>query len=170
MTQEAFGQAYWRGFVRTVRLLRSRGAPLHDAEDLAQAAWLQGCQKIDQLRDQSMIVSWVNAIAVNYHRRGVRREARYQVLTDLCGHRGIDLAPIETAKILEFCCPGDRILFEHQLSGLTAQEIAKHESVSPGAVRIRLFRACREVRARLADRAAGLRQSTGKATASSVPA
>ena len=73
MTQQAFGQAYWQGFAKTVRLLRSRGATLHDAEDLAQAAWLQGWQKIDQLRDHGMIVSWVNTIALNYHRRGIRR-------------------------------------------------------------------------------------------------
>jgi RNA polymerase sigma-70 factor, ECF subfamily len=150
MTQEAFGHAYWRGFVKTVRLLRSRGASLHDAEDLAQAAWLQGWRKIDQLRDQEMIVGWVNAIAVNYHRRGIRRESRYQILTDLCGQTGMDLARLETEKILECCRPADRILFEHQLGGLTTAEIAKRQRVSTTAIRIRLFRARRAVRARLA--------------------
>src|ERR1700689_3952461 len=100
MTQEGYGQAYQQGFGRTVRILRSRGASMHHAEDVAQSAWLQGWQKLDQLRDEGMIVSWVNAIAVNYHRRGSRHEARYQALTDLCGQVGMDLAPIETAKIL----------------------------------------------------------------------
>jgi RNA polymerase sigma-70 factor, ECF subfamily len=132
---------------------------MDSAEDVAQAAWLQGWQKLDQLRDEGMIVSWVNAIAINFHRRGCRREARYQALPDLCGHVGIDLAPLDTAKILKFCRPGDRILFEHQLGGLTTKEIAKKQGVSTTAIRIRLLRARRAVRARVEDRAVELRKS-----------
>ena len=162
MTQEGYGQAYRKGFVRTVRLLRSRGASMDYAEDMAQTAWLQGWKKLDQLRDEGMIVSWVNAIAINYHRRGLRTQARYQALTDLCGHIGIDLAPLDTAKILKFCRPGDRILFEHQLGGLTTQEITPpNHGVSTTAIRIRLLRARRAVRARLEDRAVQLRQRLG---------
>ncbi len=159
MTQEAFGQAYGQGHVKTVRFLRSRGASLHDAEDLAQAAWLQGWRKIDQLREEATIVSWVNAIAVNFHRRESRREARYQALTDPCGHIGMNLTSLDTEKILQFCRPGDRILFEHQLGGLTTAEIAQQQRVSNTAIRIRLLRARRAVRARLADRAVKLRLS-----------
>jgi DNA-directed RNA polymerase specialized sigma24 family protein len=160
MSPEGYGQAYRQGFVRTVRLLRSRGASVDHAEDVAQTAWLQGWQKLNQLRDEGMIVSWVNAIAINFHRRGCRREARYQALPDLCGHVGIDLAPLDTAKILKFCRPGDRILFEDQLGGLTTQEIAKQQGVSTTAIRIRLLRARRAVRARVEDRAVELRRST----------
>jgi len=159
MTQEGYGQAYRQGFVRTVRLLRSRGASMDYAEDMAQTAWLQGWKKLDQLRDEGMIVSWVNAIAINYHRRGCQREARYQALTDLCGHIGIDLAPLDAAKILKFCRPGDRVLFEHQLGGLTTQEIATKQGVSTTAIRIRLLRARRAVRASVEDRAVQLRRS-----------
>jgi RNA polymerase sigma-70 factor (ECF subfamily) len=159
MTQEGFGQAYRKGFVRTVRLLLSRGSSKETAEDLAQAAWLQGWRKIDQLRDEGMIVSWVNAIAINYHRRGAQRESRYQALTDLCGHIGIDVAPLDAAKILKFCRPGDRILFEHQLGGLSTKEIAEEQRASTTAIRIRLLRARRAVRARLEDRTVKLRQS-----------
>ncbi len=159
MTQDEFGEAYWQGFAPTIRLLRSRGASTHDAEDLAQAAWLQGWQKIDQLRDKAAVRSWINVIAVNYYRRGIRREARYQALPDLCGHSGIDLAPLDTARILNLCRPGDRLLFEHQLGGLTAEEIAKQHCVSATAIRIRLLRARRAVRARLEDRAVKLRRS-----------
>ena len=152
MTQERYGQAYRQGFVRTVRFLRARGASYNDAEDVAQTAWLQGWQKLDQLRDERTVVSWVNTIAINYHRRGVQREARYQPLLDVCGRVEIDLAPLDTAKILNFCRPGDRILFEHQLGGLTTEEIAKKHRVSTTAIRIRLLRARRSVRALLEDR------------------
>jgi DNA-directed RNA polymerase specialized sigma24 family protein len=159
MTQDSYGQAYRQGFIRTVRLLRSRGATMDNAEDAAQAAWLQGWQKLDQLRDERMILSWVNTIALNWHRHSMRREARYQVLPDLCGHAGIDLAPIDAAKILRICRPADRILFEHQLGGLTTNEIAEKHRVSTTAIRIRLLRARRAVRAHVEDRAAGLRES-----------
>jgi DNA-directed RNA polymerase specialized sigma24 family protein len=158
MTQETYGQAYQEGFVRTVRILRARGAAMHTAEDLAQAAWLQGWQKLDQLRDEGMIVSWVIAIAINYQRRGSRIEARYQDLPELCGCVGIDLVALDAAKVLKFCPPGDRALFEQQLGGLTTKEIAKKQGVSATAIRIRLCRARRAVRTRMKDRAAELRE------------
>jgi DNA-directed RNA polymerase specialized sigma24 family protein len=158
MTQEGYGQAYQTGFVRTVRILRSRGASMHHAEDVAQTAWLQGWQKLDQLQDEAMIVSWVIAIAINYHRRGSRIEARYQDLTEVCGCAGVDLASLDAARILKFCSPRDRVLFEQQLGGLTTQEIAKQHGVSATAIRIRLFRARRAVRARMENRAAELRE------------
>jgi len=158
MTQEGYGQAYQKGFVRTVRVLRSRGASIHHAEDVAQSAWLQGWQKLDQLRDEGMIVSWVIAIAINYHRRGTRMEARYQDLPEICGYIGVDVAPLDAAKVLKFCSPGDRLLFEQQLGGSTAKEIAKKQGVSATAIRIRLLRARRAVRTRMADHAAELRE------------
>jgi DNA-directed RNA polymerase specialized sigma24 family protein len=159
MTHEAFGKAYRNGFMRTVRLLLSRGSSMDNAEDVAQAAWLQGWQKLSQLRDEGMIVNWVNTIAINYHRRGIKREARYEVLTDVYGNGGIDMLPIETSRILKFCRPGDRILFEHQLGGLTTEEIAKQQRATTTAIRIRLLRARRSVRARMEDHAFKLRRS-----------
>jgi DNA-directed RNA polymerase specialized sigma24 family protein len=152
MTQEGFGQAYGRGFIRTVRLLRSRGASMEGAEDFAQTAWLQGWQKLDQLREERTIVSWVNTIAINYQRRGMQREARYQPLPDGYGRAEIDLAALDAAKVLNCCRPADRILFEHQLGGLTTEEMAAKHRVSTTAIRIRLLRARRNVRAQLEDR------------------
>jgi DNA-directed RNA polymerase specialized sigma24 family protein len=159
MTQEAYGQAYKQGFVRTVRFLRSRGASLDSAEDFAQAAWMRGWQKLDQLRDEGMIIGWVNAIAINYHRRGSQIEARYQALPEICGSVGIDLAPLDAAKILTLCRPPDRRLFEQQMGGLTTQEIAHKQGVSATAIRIRFLRARRAVRASVECRERELRQS-----------
>jgi DNA-directed RNA polymerase specialized sigma24 family protein len=160
MTDEAYGQAYQKGFGKTVRLLRSRGASAHHAEDIAQTAWLQGWQKLDQLRDEGMVASWINTIAVNFYRRGSRYEARYHALTELCGHVGVDLAPLDAAKILNFCSAADRMLFELQLGGLTTTEIAQKHGVSATAIRIRFLRARRAVRARVEDRASELRESS----------
>jgi len=131
---------------------------MHSAEDLAQTAWLQGWQKLDQLRDEGMIVSWVIAIAINYHRRDRRVEARFQDLPEIHGYAGVDLAPVDAARILSLCPPSDRLLFEQQMGGLTTKEIAKKQGVSATAIRIRLLRARRAVRTRMDDRAAKLRE------------
>ena len=149
MTQETFGEAYQQGFKRTVRFLRSRGASVHAAEDVAQAAWLKGWERLHQLRDERMIVSWVNAIAVNVHRYTIHHEARYQELPELHSSAGIDLARIDAAKILRLCRPRDRDLFEQQMHGLTADEIAIEQGVSTTAIRIRIMRARRAARASL---------------------
>jgi DNA-directed RNA polymerase specialized sigma24 family protein len=132
---------------------------MDQAEDFAQTAWLQGWQRRHQLRNERKIVSWVNTIAINYHRRGGRYEARYQALHDVRGYVGIDSTPLETAMILKLCHPDDRILFEYQLGGLTTKEIAKKEGASTTAIRIRLWRARRAVRAREENRATGLRSA-----------
>jgi DNA-directed RNA polymerase specialized sigma24 family protein len=159
MTQDGYGQAYQRGFIKTVRVLRSRGASPDHAEDVAQSAWLRGWQKLGQLKDDGMVVSWVNAIAINCHRRVGQQEARFQALPELCGHVGVDSAPFDTAKILESCRPGDRLLFEQQLGGLTTPEIAEKQGVSAAAIRLRFLRARRAVRASIEIQANALRAS-----------
>jgi DNA-directed RNA polymerase specialized sigma24 family protein len=159
MTTERYSEAYQQGFGRTVRYLRSRGASPEMAEDFAQTAWIRGWQKLDQLRDDKMILSWINMIAINYHRRGSQIEARYQELPEICGKVGIDLARLDAAKILNLCRPPDRMLFEQQMGGLTNHEIARKQGVTPTAIRIRFLRARRAVRASLVDRANDLRES-----------
>jgi DNA-directed RNA polymerase specialized sigma24 family protein len=146
MTQERYGQAYQQGFGRTVRFLCSRGASRANAEDVAQAAWLRGWERLHQLRDEGKIVNWVNAIAANKHRRGSQQDARYQTLPELCGQGGIDVAAIDAARILTLCRPQDRILFERQMGGLTTEEIAGEQGVSATAIRIRLMRARHDIR------------------------
>jgi DNA-directed RNA polymerase specialized sigma24 family protein len=159
MTYDGYGQAYQRGYSKTVRLLRSRGASAENAEDVAQSAWLRGWQKLDQLRDHGTVVSWVNAIAINCHRRVGQHEARFRALPELCGHIGVDSAPLDAAKILDSCRPGDRLLFEQQLGGLTTPEIAKNQGVSAAAIRLRFLRARRAVRASVENQASALRAS-----------
>src|ERR1700733_3628913 len=127
MTHDGYGQAYEGGFSKTVRVLRSRGASPEHAEDVAQAAWLRGWEKLGQLKDDGLVVSWVNAIAINWHRRVGVQESRFQALPEVCGHIGVDSAPLDAAKILNSCRPGDRLLFEQQLGGLTTPEIAEKQ-------------------------------------------
>jgi RNA polymerase sigma-70 factor (ECF subfamily) len=147
MTQESYGQAFQSGFGKTVRLLLSRGASKDKAEDAAQSAWLRGWERLHQLRDETMVVSWVNTIAINVHRRTSQREGRYEALPEFCGQASIDLAAIDAARILTLCQPRDRILLEQRMVGLTTEEMAGKLGVTPAAVRIRLLRARRAARA-----------------------
>lgn len=159
MTQEEFGEMYQRDFARTVRVVRARGASPEHAEDVAQRAWFQGWQKLDQLREKAALAGWINMIAVNCYRRSGAYEARYHPLpdTELSGEVGVDLASIDVATILKNCRPADRALFEHQLSGLTTRDIARKQGVTETAIRVRLMRARRDVRGTLNARAAALR-------------
>ena len=159
MTQETYGRAYQQGFVKTVRLLCSRGASKDNAEDLAQAAWLRGWQKLDQLKDQAMVVSWVNVIALNFHRRYIQKASRLLPLQEICGRIGIDATPLDANKILNSCRPKDRLLFAQQMEGLTTPEIARREGVTAATIRVRLLRARRAVRANAENRATALREA-----------
>jgi DNA-directed RNA polymerase specialized sigma24 family protein len=159
MTREEYGHAFESGFGRTVRLLCARGASKDRAEDAAQAAWVRGWECRHQLRDDAVVLRWVNTIAVNVHRVAIQYEARYEVLPELHGQMGIDLAAIDAAKILKCSRPEDRALFEEQLNGFTPEEIAARQGASVTAIRVRLFRARRLARRNVEGSASQLRRS-----------
>ncbi len=170
MTQEEYGEVYQQGFARTVRALRCRGASRDDAEDVAQSAWMQGWRKLAQLRDENMIVGWINMIAVNLYRRSGRMEARYQQLPEfeLCGEAGIDLVSLDVSKVLNSCRATDRPLFELQLCGMTSEEIAARHGVTATAIRLRLHRARHAVRETLKAGAVALQESYALDTAAAA--
>jgi DNA-directed RNA polymerase specialized sigma24 family protein len=60
---------------------------------------------------------------------------------------------------LSLCRPGERALLEYQLNGVTVDEVARTTGVTSTAIRIRMLRARRAVRARLERRAVRLRES-----------
>ncbi len=155
MTRETYGQAYQRGFDLTLRFLRSRGVPWERASEVTQTAWAKGWERLEQLRNDSMVVTWVNTIALNVHSRLLRSEPIWQVLPEpgaMAGGvnlPGVNLAAIDMARILRICCPGDRALLRHQMAGLTPREIARLRGIPESAIRIRLLRARRAARQRL---------------------
>ena len=149
MTEDDYGQAYQRGFNLTLRFLRSRGVPWERASEVTQAAWAKGWERREQLRNEDMVVTWVNAIALNVHRRVLRSEPLWQALPELGTMPGINLAAIDMARILRLCCPGDRALLRQQMNGLTPREIARMRGVPESAIRVRLLRARRAARLRV---------------------
>jgi len=116
--------------------------------EVAQAAWVRGLERLYQLRDESVVVTWVNTIALNVHRSVRRRDTLFQALPELRGSAGINVAAIELSRVLKRCTPRDRVLLEQQLRGLTAEEMSSIQGISKTAIRIRLLRARRAARLR----------------------
>ena len=149
LTKEAYGQAYQKGFERTVRLLCSRGARSECARESAQAAWARGWERIHQLRNDALVTSWVNTIALNCYRNVLRSEQLRVPLAEPVIDANVNLAAIDIERILTHCRPIDRQLFEYYLQGHATEEIAKKQGISCTAVRIRFMRARRVVQSRV---------------------
>src|SRR4029453_1326884 len=151
MTREEYGQAYQKGFNLTVRFLVSRGVAYDAAQETAQAAWVKGWERVAQLRDPSMVLTWMNSIALNIHRSFIRREPLLQALPELSTAPKINLAAIDVRRILKGCKHNDRMVLQrHYLEGFKVQEIAEQQGWTETAVRIRLLRGRRTVGKRLA--------------------
>jgi len=147
MTRDGYGLAYQGGLDRTIRFLLSRGAARDTAIDVAQSAWLRGWERLSQLRNEKMVITWVNTIALNQYRRAIQYERLHQTLEEpVYSGSTLNWAAIDVSRILDSCRPPDRALLEEQLKGSTAKEIAREHGLSPTAVRIRLFRARRAAR------------------------
>src|ERR1700679_1080638 len=100
MTREGYGQAYQNGFDITLRFLRSRGVPSERASGVTQGAWGKGWERLEQLQNENMVVTWVNTIALNVYRRVLRNEPVWQDLPNLRTRPAVNLAAIDMARIL----------------------------------------------------------------------
>jgi RNA polymerase sigma factor (sigma-70 family) len=144
-----FSNAYEIGLNRTIAFLLSRGIKYDDAQDVAQTAWLRGWERLLQLRDDRMLLPWVNTIALNHYRRTLRTMDRYEEWKPAYENASttvLDCAAIDISRILDACKPKDRDLLEAHLRGESPKEMAEREGVSPTAIRIRLLRARRSAR------------------------
>jgi DNA-directed RNA polymerase specialized sigma24 family protein len=151
MTREEYGSAYSKGYTVTVRFLVSRGLTYDSAQETAQAAWAKGWERLAQLRDSSMVLTWMNSIALNIHRSCMRREPFLQPLPELSTSPKVNLAAIDVGRILKTCKQNDRLVLQrHYLEGYKVQEIARANGWTETAVRIRLLRARRSVGKRFA--------------------
>jgi RNA polymerase sigma-70 factor (ECF subfamily) len=150
MTREEYGAAYQKGYGLTVRFLVSRGLKYESARETAQAAWARGWERLAQLRDPRMVLTWMNSIALNIHRSRIRREPLFQTLPEVSTAARINLAAIDVKRILRCCRKNDRIVLQrHYLEGYRVQEIASQHGWTETAVRIRLLRARRSAGKRL---------------------
>ena len=146
MTHEYFSTAYQKGFQLTLRFLLSRGISHEIALETAQAAWVKGWEKREQLQHPELLLTWTNTIALNIYRSLLRRESPSEPLPETESSVSLNVAAIDVERMLTYCKPNDRkVLENHYILGFKAREIAQMQGCSESAVRLRLLRARRKI-------------------------
>jgi RNA polymerase sigma factor (sigma-70 family) len=143
-----YAQAFEAGYGATRRFLLARGAPLEEAEEIAQAAWARGWEYRDQLRDPGLVSFWVNSIARNLFRARFRAPLQTGIEDSNAAYT-LDLDVIEVGRLLSRCTQRDRELLKQSLEGYSAEEIAEHEGITPTGIRVRLLRIRQALRGQL---------------------
>jgi RNA polymerase sigma factor (sigma-70 family) len=148
VTRDQFSKLYEQGFKITCRFLVSRGVPYQSAEETAQAAWVRAWERIPQLRDSSVALTWVNSIAKNMHLQDLRCEpVKQQLDFHLPAPAFIDNSAIIVRQALGLCVEDDRMLLQqYYLDEVELDTIAKEQGLSAVGVRVRLLRARRRLR------------------------
>ncbi|HWZ31921.1 MAG TPA: RNA polymerase sigma factor [Bryobacteraceae bacterium] len=153
MERNDFGEAFQSGYGATRRFLLAHGAPIEDAEEIAQAAWARGWEYREQLRDPGMVGFWVNSIARNLYRARFRGPLTMPI-DGLNPSYSMDLDTIELNRLLDRCPRRDRSLLQRNLAGYSAEEIARDAGITSTGIRVRLLRIRQMLRERTAAAAA----------------
>jgi RNA polymerase sigma factor (sigma-70 family) len=153
MDQKQFGIAYENGCKRTLNFLLSRGLSEDQASETAQAAWVRGWERRNQIRDEQKTLTWVNSIALNMYRSNVRRERNKQEFQEMAIPPRVNLAGIDLERMLNRCSNKDRTLLEKRyLEGYDIGDLARENCCTATAIRVRLMRARRNLRQKFAKR------------------
>jgi RNA polymerase sigma-70 factor, ECF subfamily len=144
------------------QILRQRGCPEHEVEDLAQDVFIRAYEGLPRFRGTAAFSSWLFQIAINRTTDRLRQRQRRRVIVpdeplpdiaatsrpelehaDQVEHirRALDLLPATYAEPF-------RLRYEEDLS---YDEIAERLGVSSAALRVRVHRARTELRVLLAD-------------------
>ncbi len=154
MQAPAYAEAFQNGFGATRRFLISRGAPLEEAEEIAQAAWARGWEYREQLRDPGLVSYWVNSIARNLYRARFRSAVPVPLEHIQEPSYAFDTSSIDLRRMLDGCSNRDRALLERTLQGYTAEELSRSAGISSTGIRVRLLRARQTLRQKLSVAAA----------------
>jgi RNA polymerase sigma factor (sigma-70 family) len=149
MHGNSYAEAFQNGFGATRRFLVSRGAPLDEAEEIAQAAWARGWEYRAQLRDPGLVSFWVNSIARNLFRARFRRAAAVPLELTREPSYAFNTDSIDLRTMLDQCSDRDRVLLERVLEGYSAEEIARTTGITSTGIRVRLLRARQGMREKM---------------------
>jgi DNA-directed RNA polymerase specialized sigma24 family protein len=150
MHRSIYAEAFQTGFGATRRFLISRGAPLDEAEEIAQAAWVRGWENREQLRDPELVNYWVNSIARNLFRAKFRTRITLRLEDTPEPSYAFDMESIELNQLLGMCQDGDRAMLEESLEGYSAEEMARGSGISSTGMRVRLLRVRQALRRKIA--------------------
>lgn len=126
------------------------------AEDAAQEAFLKAFRALDRYRPEASFRAWVRAIAIRCAIDIVRRRRPEYALPEAppapwdeeARHEDLDLL----RAALEALTPLDReIMIAREIDGVSDRTIAERFDMSVTAVRVRMHRARRRIRARFEE-------------------
>lgn len=125
-----------------------------EAEDVVQEALLRAYLGLSQLRDPARFGAWLCGIAVNLAKMRLRRrvlEARVVAERSVTnGAEERELLELVRDAVEVLPTAQRQVVLMHYVDGLSCDEIAALLGSSPGAVRVRLHRARRQLREELA--------------------
>ncbi|MHC5021113.1 MAG: RNA polymerase sigma factor [Planctomycetota bacterium] len=160
-SHEAFGTLVTRYQRRIVGLTAHMIGDFHQAEDLAQEAFVRAFRSLDRLRDPAKFSRWVGRIASHValdhlRRRKARPQERALPEGDYLSGLPDRLAPAETDEMFEavrqaaLALPEEsRTVLAMRQGGMSYAEIAKALQVNESQVKGRLHRARTALRAAL---------------------
>lgn len=132
----------------------------HDAEDVAQDAYLRIFRGLDGFREEARFETWMYRIVTNSAMSVLRRRGRFGVIVR---DEDLDVAvpdrPAEQAadrdslvRAMEVLPSGQRtVLWLKDVYGLSCREIGDELGIEEGAVKVRLHRARKRLRERLQE-------------------
>lgn len=147
ISSEDYALAYQEGYRRTVRFLAASGAPLELAEEVAQAAWVRGWERLGQLRQVHALGFWINTIARNILRNSYRlrqSSTELQEATLICNP--LESEGLDAERIFAGCNAVEkRLLVRYYVEGFTSEELAGEMGLSAVGVRVKLLRLKRDL-------------------------
>ena len=162
--RDAFAALIERHYARTHALAAALVGD--EAEDVVQEAVLQAFLGLDTLREPARFGAWLYRIAANLARMRLRRLTLQETVrkslrpTDGDGAERAETAALVREALAMLPNAQREAVLMHDVAGYSAGEIAERLGGSSGAVRVRLHRARRELRSRLA----ALRPTTRRET------
>jgi RNA polymerase sigma factor (sigma-70 family) len=141
--KQFFGEAYAKGFCRTVGFLRKYGANNEDALEFAQRGWVRGWEQLWRLKDERLVVEFVNAIALNLMRDAFRRERRTQRLAhdyELVGSSEINLEVLDLRRARQCLNAHQNLVLQLVYEGSTCAEVARRLDTTTEAIWAELSR------------------------------
>ncbi|MFN8814439.1 MAG: RNA polymerase sigma factor [Acidobacteriota bacterium] len=142
LTREDYAASYQEGYAKTVRFLASTGAPPDLAEEVAQAAWARGWERLGQLRQAQALPFWINSIAKNLLRSDCRkRQLSAELLDNTLVADPLESEPIDAQRVFAGCSETERELLQlYYIEGFTSRELSESMGLSAVGVRVRLTR------------------------------
>lgn len=149
----AFGRLYDR-YARMVHGILLARAPHGEVDDLVQDVFLLALRRLHTLRDTGAFGGWLAMIARNrasdYHRRSPQTE---ELREDAVGGSNVETEALAILAVIRSLPDAyHETLILRLVEGMTGPEIAARTGLTPGSVRVNLYRGMQQLREKLGKR------------------